>query len=114
MQLSLGTRWCAARRLRYARGMANVQCTLGLGLLSLLVGVGCGGADLKGDCKRVSMKYAELEEQKAREASAPMPPISIRDEMIYRCMKANQGKSRRIPVACIEKATSINEANACK
>ena len=94
--------------------MANVRRMMGLGLFSLVVGLGCGGNDLKSDCKRIAMKYAELEEKKASEAGAPMPPISIRDEMIYRCMKANKGKSRRIPVECIEKATSINEANACQ
>lgn len=84
-------------------------------LVGLALAVGCGGGgDLRSDCKRVAMRYAELTEEQARKHNAPMPPISIRDEMIERCLKANTGKERRIPVACIEKATTIAEANACK
>lgn len=88
---------------------------IGLVLASVALAAGCGGGgDLRSDCKRVAMRYAELTEAQARERNAPMPPMSIRDEMIERCIKANTGKDRRIPVACIEKATTIAEANACK
>ncbi len=87
---------------------------VGAVLASLTVALGCGSSsDLRSDCKRVAMRYAELVEAQARDNNAPMPPISIRDEMIERCLKANTGKDRRIPVACVEKATTIAEANAC-